>query len=289
MTMVFDGTLGLTNPGNLTVAGGNITVPSSMTLQTNGVNALWVDANQNLGVGATPSAWGSGRGGIELFGSVQPSVSFSGITANNGGSINTNTYNNGLGSWLYKNAGYASVLQTVNGGFQWYTAPSGSAGGTVSLTQMMGLSNGGIVTMPSQPAFSATGTAGQATYNSGSPFPFNTAITNVGSFFNTSTYTFTAPVAGRYAFFLQMYIYTTSVDGQIQLLKNGAQMVPGGDTNPLGGPSTGNSTTGNGVWGLHAILLLAAGDAITAAPRINSGSTISTYMPHSTFSGYLIG
>ena len=115
----------------------------TLTFKTNSnANSIVMDQNGSLGFNGSPSAWGTGRGGIELFGSVQPSVSFSGPTPNNGGSINTNTYNNGSG-WLYKNTGYASLYQTVNGGFQWYTAPSGSAGGTVSLTQALTLTNGG--------------------------------------------------------------------------------------------------------------------------------------------------
>ena len=173
----------------------------NLIVQTNGANALWVDTNQNLGVGGTPSAWGTGRGGIELFGSTQPSVSFSGATANNGGSINTNTYNNGAGSWLYKNAGYASVLQTVNGGFQWYTAPSGSAGGTVSLTQVMGLNNSGIVTMPSQPGFFAAQSGGSIASGTDTELTgYATPSVNRGSNFNASTGRFTAPVAGLYSF-----------------------------------------------------------------------------------------
>ena len=58
----------------------------------------------------------------------------------------------------------------------------------------------GAVTMPSQPSIAVTGNAsGYTTVNSGSVAPFNTIETQTGgSNYNTSTYRYTAPVAGWY-------------------------------------------------------------------------------------------
>ena len=66
----------------------------------------------------------------------------------------------------------------------------------------------GAVTKPSQPAFKAVGT--NAAYITTTPVQFNNTSLgdsfNTGSHFNTSTYKFTAPIAGRYLFHLHMGI-----------------------------------------------------------------------------------
>lgn len=60
----------------------------------------------------------------------------------------------------------------------------------------------GRMTNSSQPNFVAhiTGTGAYTSVAEGSPAPFNDAIFNVGSCFNTATYRFVAPVAGNYLF-----------------------------------------------------------------------------------------
>ena len=58
----------------------------------------------------------------------------------------------------------------------------------------------GVVTKPKNPAFLAGRTGGNQTFTLGT-FPFNVARINVGNCWNTSTYKFTAPVAGIYYFF----------------------------------------------------------------------------------------
>ena len=64
----------------------------------------------------------------------------------------------------------------------------------------------GRVTMPYQPAFKARmSTNGNTSVANGSVMPFDTAMYNIGSNFNTSTYRFTAPVAGVYAFSYHSY------------------------------------------------------------------------------------
>jgi hypothetical protein len=64
----------------------------------------------------------------------------------------------------------------------------------------MRIDGSGRVTIPYQPYVYAYSNAPAATWNAGSTytFPFNLTAVNTGSHFNTSTYAFTAPVAGRY-------------------------------------------------------------------------------------------
>ena len=82
----------------------------------------------------------------------------------------------------------------------------------------------GHVTMPYQPAFRVKLSATQT--SSVYPLPFNSAIINRGSHFNTSTYRFTAPTAGMYFFHLQQnYLSLSSADIGCNIKKNGTTVV----------------------------------------------------------------
>jgi len=89
----------------------------------------------NLGVGVTPSAWASGLKAIELStgGFVQGESSAL--------SIGSNAYYDG--AWKYRGNAFATRLSTYNGKFEWYTAPSGTAGNAITFTQAMTLDASG--------------------------------------------------------------------------------------------------------------------------------------------------
>jgi hypothetical protein len=100
-----------------------------------------IDSSGNLGVGVTPSAW-SGIKAVELTNSVAL-ASYTG-GANAIGFLTNNAYFNGT-NWIYKLTGSNASLQVMpyTGGFQWQTAPSGTAGNAISFTQAMTLTAGG--------------------------------------------------------------------------------------------------------------------------------------------------
>lgn len=70
-------------------------------------------------------------------------------------------------------------------------------------TEVMRIDSSGRVTTPFQPCFHVRLNTG--TYLTTSPLPFTNAVFDVGSNFNTSTYRFTAPVAGKYGFLFNGY------------------------------------------------------------------------------------
>ena len=98
--------------------------------------ALTLDNNGNLGLGVTPSAWGLGHA-LQVSGSTG-FLGFSGVNGN----IVTNSYYDGS-NYKYIANGYVELYAQSAGQHQWYTAPSGTAGATVSLTQAMTLDNSG--------------------------------------------------------------------------------------------------------------------------------------------------
>jgi len=95
-----------------------------------------IDSSGNVGIGGVPSAWLSTWKVIEF--------SNSNAIGSNGANIalSNNAYNNPSG-WLYKTTAAAGLYQLNTGAHYWYTAPSGTAGNTISFTQAMTLDASG--------------------------------------------------------------------------------------------------------------------------------------------------
>jgi hypothetical protein len=151
--------------------------------------------------------------------------------------------------------------------------------------ERMRIDSSGRVTMPYQPAFLATGNGGSITIASGSYVPFNSLTsavsTNRSSGYNTSTYLYTAPVAGLYQFSAQFYISTAAAS--FTWWKNGTQIsyLDAAYATYMGTAQT-LATSGN------IILELAAGD--TVGIQVRSGfASVGLYMGHSWFYGHLLG
>ena len=122
---------------------------STNQVQYNNAGAFAGSANlifdgSNLGVGVTPSAWGSGSKAIQINRNPAGSVTTIAIgDQGNEGFISRNCYHNGT-SWTYLLTDIATRYElNSNGGFRWYTAPSGTAGNAISFTQAMTLDSSG--------------------------------------------------------------------------------------------------------------------------------------------------
>jgi hypothetical protein len=126
-----------------------------------GNGGLIKDASGNVGVGVTPSAWGSPlKPAIELPNGVY-------VTSYNGGALSAyfgaNNYYNGS-SYIYKNNGYATqYAHGSSGGHVWNIAPSGTAGNAITFTQAMTLDASGNLGVGST-APSTDGVSGYANF-----------------------------------------------------------------------------------------------------------------------------
>lgn len=120
--------------------------------QTAGSTRMTLNASGNLGLGVTPSAWGSGRTALQIGNTNSYFI----------GSQNTvfgnNAYNDGS-NWRYITSYNATLFTQAEGGsFAWYTAPSGTAGNAISFTQAMTLTaNGDLGVGTTSPNYTTSG------------------------------------------------------------------------------------------------------------------------------------
>ena len=102
-----------------------------------------IDASGNLGLGVTPSAWAT------LVPAIQIGGGGSFIAAQGSGGVNsdsiyigTNAHFDGT-NWKYKETNHASYFLQANGVHQWFTAPSGTAGNTITFTERARIDDSG--------------------------------------------------------------------------------------------------------------------------------------------------
>jgi hypothetical protein len=141
MSILLDGLNGITTPsetvqGALTTTGNTILGDATTDTLNVGAGGLVKDASGNVGIGVTPSAWLSTDRAIELTAGALDSVSATDLR------LYQNAYNGASGS-VYKTSNFASLYRQTSGQHIWYSAPSGTAGNAITLTQAMTLDASG--------------------------------------------------------------------------------------------------------------------------------------------------
>jgi len=100
---------------------------------------MTLDASGNLGLGVTPSAWGSGQIAMDI--GLGSSIWNPG-TATQTQILNNSYFNNT--NFLFKGTGSASRYRMTGAQHEWYSSTaSGTAGGTITFTQAMTLTAAG--------------------------------------------------------------------------------------------------------------------------------------------------
>jgi hypothetical protein len=156
---------------------------SALSLQSNGVTNATLSSGGILGVGSTPSAWGSGYKEVEIGAGSTGGVSIG--SSGSTGDVSQNAYNNGT-NWIYKTSNYATLYRQQSGAHYFFNATSGTAGATISLTQAMTLfASGGLslgnTTDPGATNLSVTGNLIQGTAAKGVNFTANTPAAGMTS------------------------------------------------------------------------------------------------------------
>jgi hypothetical protein len=136
---------GGTTRGQIYSASTGVTVTTlgaiPLLLGTNGTTRATLDSSGNLGLGVTPSAWGSSYKAFNIgdTGSLAGDNNFGSVELGN------NYFKNSSDQNRYKFNGNATTYRQYVGEHQWYSAASGTAGNAISFTQALTLhASGGL-------------------------------------------------------------------------------------------------------------------------------------------------
>jgi hypothetical protein len=126
--------------GNVLRWGGNGANANTFRFISGGeLERMRIDSSGNLGLGVTPSAWST-------FGSIFQGTGYALAGFSSGSNVQSalfcNSFFNGS-NHIYRTTAAASEYLQISGQHQWFTAPSGNAGDTISFTQAMTLDASG--------------------------------------------------------------------------------------------------------------------------------------------------
>ena len=148
----------------------------------------------------------------------------------------------------------------------------------------------GLKGLSNRPAFYAVPASGSGLasgFSSGATMPYGDAVTNIGNHYDTSTYEFTAPVAGLY--FISASISpgnatSTNVWIGMRILKNGSNIASQGWSLSHVDVVSGNNQYAN--LSHDCVISLVSGDKIKVIVPYN---TFNGDVGYGHFCGYLIG
>jgi hypothetical protein len=107
--------------------------------KSDGSTTLTLDDSGNLGLGVTPSAWGSSWKSLQL----PNGAALSNISGVNALYLSENAVFANDQSSKYIASDFATLYQQYNGQHRWFNAPSGTAGNAITFTQAMTLDASG--------------------------------------------------------------------------------------------------------------------------------------------------
>ena len=256
--------------GDLVVAGGNTALTGN--LNASGTSTLQGNATVGGTLGVTGASTFSGRI-AKVSSGLSADVDMHIKTASGNPQMRVESTGANYVTYSLKNSArnYSTQIRTDQSNS--YVARDETGGGNRLL-----ISTAGVVTMPSQPAFRASRTAGN--YTSADTIVWNNVIYNQGNHYDNSNGRFTAPVAGIYQFNVMGSITANPANSGIQRAWiNGSAQA---DMFPIATSSASHIS-----YSSSFVFNLSANDYvyITAA----SATWYGTGNVHNHFSGFLIG
>jgi len=243
-----------------------------LSFQLRNNSASWtqrmlLDSSGNLGLGVTPSAWGSGWPALQVGRAVMHTN-----TSDGRASFGGNYYVDGTDARYIASAAATQLMQ-VSGQFRFFNAPSGTAGDPITFTQAMTLDASGNlgvgITSPTS-RLHLKGPAGSNPNTNGIVFQYSTTTSNFGAIGldNTSGDLVAASGAGA-----GIRFYTNS---DLATTNERARITSGGDL--LVGTTNAGGASGPGV----KVLPAANGTdgpqlAIVTAATSNSTASLAIY------------
>jgi hypothetical protein len=254
---------GTTVPTALTLTGDT---SGTLSLATGGTTRMTVTETGQVGIGTTAPT-------INTNGTV---LHINNSTASNGAIVHFTTAATGAAS----NDGLIVGKWSDNTNYFYDYDNYPIAFGTNSVERMR-IAAAGQITMPYQPCFSAYGGGTQSWSGAAARqiVQLNSTLINRGSHYNTSTYTFTAPVAGAYLFIGKITQTTTATGPNAEIWKNGSYV-----TEISIAYTTAYMTAAGSV-----ILDLAANDAITFRVINFNDTSLTLDLGRTGFTGVFLG
>jgi hypothetical protein len=294
---------------NATTTNGVVIQPDnsgSLVLQTNsGTTALTIDTSQRAafvaGTAAAPAITTTGDTNTGMFFPAADTIAFAeggteAMRLDSSGNVGIGTSSpstklsfgsfipsNGQTLHIYQSGNSVSGLGVVSGVYRNFTASDAAMSfGQVSLsdgstyTERMRIDSSGRITTPYQPAFHAN--CNGTTQLSGATLLFQTVATNISNSYNSSTSTFTAPVAGTYYIYGSVMANTGTGRLYWRFAKNG---------NFFAVSQAGGDSTNYGEWFGSMTVTLAANDSIIM--YLGEGTPYGANSNEQYFGGYLLG
>ena len=176
-----------------------------------------IDGSGNLGIGNLPLATGTGQMSIRVGASGLINAHSGSASSGQVMGFSQNAHYDTDDSWEAISTAAATNYYQGSGTHYFRVAASTSAGADITWINAMTIDSDGHVTTPLQSAFSAYTSAQNLnipTDASAITVAFGAEYFDQNSDFNTSTYTFTAPVTGKYQLMTNLYVNDADMDAQ---------------------------------------------------------------------------
>jgi hypothetical protein len=263
MTLILSGTDGLSDVDGSaatpairgTDANTGIFFPAAdqVAITTGGTQRAVVDASGNMGLGVTPSAFGSGSyKALQIGGSL----SFMGRSGGSDAYMMSNTFFDQT-NYKYVASLAAARYTQSSGEHQWYTAASGTAGNTISFTQAMTLDASGNLIVGGTTAYGKTTVSGTLPFlrvvdTAGSSGVWGSYIS--GSSTDLAGFTYSSVTGENRIGGLQSYVFPTFYSGGSESARidtSGNLLVARTSAAFLGGAAKfGVEQISSGAWGI---------------------------------------